>query len=83
MSTEVVVDRNLWTVDGSQSALRAWRHGRTFDFRKHGPTSRPVLTFFILVFFLFFFLNLKLPIIPCSYFVIQFNIKTFGKKIMI
>ena len=56
MSTEVVVDRNLWTVDGSESVLRAWLHGRTFDFRVHGPSSRPVLSFFILVFVCLFFL---------------------------
>ena len=38
--------------------------------------------FFYFSFFSFlFFLNLKLPIMPFSYFVIQFNIKTFGKKI--
>ena len=37
--------------------------------------------FFILVFFSFLFLNLKLPIMPFSYFVIQFNIKTFGIKL--
>ena len=53
-------------------------HGRTFDFRVHGPSSRPVLTFFyFILFFSFFFFNLKLPIMPLSYFVIQFNIKTF------
>ena len=58
MSTEVVVDRNLWTADGSESVLRAWRHGRTFDFRVHGPSSKPVLTFFYSSFFFSFFLNL-------------------------
>ena len=36
--------------------------------------------FFCFCFFLFSFFNLKLPIMPFSYFVIQFNIKTFGKK---
>ena len=60
MSTEVVVDRNLWTVDGNKSVLRAWLHGKTFNFRVHGPNSRPVLTFF---YFNFFF-NLKLLIMP-------------------
>ena len=49
MSTEVVVDQNLWTelwtLDGSESVLRAWFHGRTFDFRVHGPSSRPLLNF--------------------------------------
>ena len=85
MLMEVVVDRNLWmklwTVDGSESVLQAWLHGRAFDFCVHKPNSRPVLTFFYL--FFFFFFNLKLSIIPFCYFVIQFNIKTFGKKIMI
>ena len=33
-----------------------------------------------LFYFLFLFFNLKLPIMPFSYFVIQFNIKTFGKN---
>ena len=71
-----------FTLDGSESVLRAWRHGRTFDFRVHGPSSRPVLTFFYFRFFFpFLFLNLKLPIMPFSYFVIQFSIKTFGKKL--
>ena len=82
MSTEVVVDRNLKTkvvtVDGSESVLRARLFGRTFAFRVNGPSSRPVITFF-LVFFPFLFFNLKLPIMPFSYFVIQFNSKTFGK----
>ena len=59
MSTEVVVDRNLWTkigtVNESESVHQAWLHGRTFDFRVHGPSPRPVLTFFILVFFFFSF----------------------------
>ena len=45
MSTEVVVDRKF--VDGNEGVLRAWLHGRTFDFRVHGPSSRPVLTFFL------------------------------------
>ena len=80
MSTKVVLDqncgRNLWTVDGSETVLRAWLHGRTFDFRLNGPSSRPVLTFFILVFFFISFFNLKLPIMPFSYFVIQY-IKRF------
>ena len=44
----------------------------------HGPSSKPVLTFFYLFFFSFF--NLKLPITLFSYFVIQFKIKTFEKK---
>ena len=83
MPKEVNVDRNLWKeiviVDGSESALREWLHGKTFDFRVHRHSSRPVLTFFILVFFSLFF-NLKLPIMSFSYFVIQFNIKTFGKN---
>ena len=47
--------RQLWTVHGSESVLRAWLHSRTSDFRVHGPSSRPVLTFFILVFFFFSF----------------------------
>ena len=58
MSTEVVVDRNF--VDGSESVLRAWLRGRTFDFRMHGPSSRPVMTLFIYLHifsFLFFFLT--------------------------
>ena len=67
MSTEVVVERNLWTeiwtVDGSESVLRTWVHIKTFDFRVHGRSSRPVLTFFIFFFFSLFF-NLKLPIMP-------------------
>ena len=42
MSTEVVVDQN-----GSESVLRARLHGRTFDFRVQGTSSRPVLTFFL------------------------------------
>ena len=70
----------MWTVDGSESALRAWFHGRTFDFCVYGPSLRH-LPFFILVYFSFLFFNLKLPIMLFSYFVIQFNIKTFGKKI--
>ena len=41
-------------------------------------SSRPVM-----ILFYFIFLNLKLPIVPFSYFVIQFNIKTFGIKLMI
>ena len=70
MSTEVVVDRNLWTemwiVDGSESVLRAWLHGKAFDLVVHGPSTRPVLTFLILVFFSSLFFNLKLPIMPFS-----------------
>ena len=31
MSTIVVVDRNLWRE--SESVLRLWLYGRTFDFR--------------------------------------------------
>ena len=54
MVTEVVVDRNLWTLDGSESVLRAWLHGRIFDLRVNGPSSRPLLTFFILIFFFSF-----------------------------
>ena len=54
MSTEVIVDGNLWTE--VKSVLRAWLHVRTFDFRVHGPSSRPVLSFFILVFVCLFFL---------------------------
>ena len=61
MSMAVVVDRicgwKLWTVDGSESVLRAWRHGRTFDFRVHGPSSRPILTFFYFSFFLVLLCN--------------------------
>ena len=48
-----------------------------------GPSSRPLLTCFYFGFFFFSFFNsnlLKLPIMPFSYFVIQFNIKTFEKK---
>ena len=52
MSTEVVADQKLWTVEGSGSVLRAWLHGKTFDFRVRGFSSRPVLT---LVLFYFFF----------------------------
>ena len=37
--------------------------------------------FYFLFLFLFSFFNLKLPIMPFSYFVIQFNIKTFGKNL--
>ena len=72
----------MWTVDGSESGLRAWLNGRIFDFRVHGPSSRPVLTFFILVLFfsILFFLNLKLLIKPFSYFITQYNIKTFLEK---
>ena len=88
MSTEVVVDRicrrKLWTVDGSKSVLRAWLYCRTFNFRVHGPSSRPVPTFFFNFSFLFFsfFFNLKLPIMPFSYFVIQFNIKKHEKNMV-
>ena len=78
-----ICGRKLWTVNGSESVLRALLHGRTFDFRVHGPSLRPILTFFILVFFSFLLSNLKLPIMPFSYFVIQFHIKTFGEKNMI
>ena len=56
MSMKVeICGRKLWTVD-SESVLRAWLHGRTFDFLVYGPSSRPVLTFFLIlvVFFLFF-----------------------------
>ena len=42
--------RKLWTVEKSESVLRVWLRGRTFYFRVHGPSSRPVLTFLILVF---------------------------------
>ena len=62
MSTEVVVDQNLWNVEGSESVLRALLHGISFDFRVHGPSSRPVLIFFYFIYFFFFF-NLKLPIV--------------------
>ena len=42
-------------VDGNDSVLQAWLHGRTFDFRAHGPSSRRVLTFSYFSFsFLFF-----------------------------
>ena len=55
MSTEVVVDRNLWTetwtIDGSESALHTWLHGKTFYFSVHERSSRPVLTFFYFSFF--------------------------------
>ena len=75
MSTEVLVDRNLWTVDRSESVLRALLHGRTFDFRVHGPSSRAGLNFFYFsLFFFSFFFNLKLPIMPFSYLLIKFKI---------
>ena len=45
----------------------------------HGPSSRPVLTCFDFSFFFSSF-NLKLPITLFSYFVIQFNFKTFEKN---
>ena len=45
----------MWTLDENEIILLARRHGRTFDFREHGPSSRPVLTFFIVVFFFFSF----------------------------
>ena len=41
-----ICGRKLWTVDGSESVLRAWLCGRTFDFHVHGSSSRLVLTFF-------------------------------------
>ena len=57
MSTKVDVvnvDQNFCTevVDRrrSESVLRTRLHGRTFDFRVHGPSSRPVLAFFVLFF---------------------------------
>ena len=50
------------------------------DFILWGPSSRPELTLFYFKFFYSFFFNLKLPIILFSYFVIQFDIKTFEKK---
>ena len=56
-------------------------HRRNFDFHVHGPSSRPVLTFFYFSFFSFLFLNLKLPIMLYFYLVIQFNIKTYGKNL--
>ena len=55
-------------------------HGRTFDFRVHGPSSRPRIDLFVFLPFSFFF-NLKLLIMPFSYFVIQFDIKTFGSNL--
>ena len=63
MVTEVVVDRNLWTLDGSESVLRAWLHGRIFDLRVNEPSFWPALIIFYFSFFSFLFLfNLKLPI---------------------
>ena len=63
MSTEVAVHCNLWTemwtVDASGSVLRVWLNGRTFDFRVQGPSSRPVLTFFVVFLFVFFFFLTK------------------------
>ena len=35
----------LWTVDGSESVLRAWLHGKIFKFRVRGSSLRPLLTF--------------------------------------
>ena len=49
MSTEVVVD-------GSESVLRAWLRGRTFDFLVHGSRTRLVLIFSPLRLFFFPFL---------------------------
>ena len=83
MSTEVVVEQNLWTADRSEIVLQAWFHGKTVTFVCTNPSSRPVLTFFFLLVFFSFSVNLKLPIMPFSYFVIQFSIKAFVKKIMI
>ena len=77
------VDGNCGTVDGSESVLRAWLYGRTFDFRVHEPSSRPVLTFLFIYFLFFFFFNLKFPIMPLSYFVIQFLILKHLEKNMI
>ena len=45
----------------------------------HGATSRPVLTFFYYFFFLSFFFELKIAY-NAFFFVIKFNIKTFGKN---
>ena len=55
---------------------------RRLTFVCTGLVRGPYWTFFILAFFFFSFLffNLKLPITPFFYFVIQFNIKTFEKK---
>ena len=67
----------MWTVDGSESVLRAWLHGKLLTFVCTDLVRGPYWPFFILVFFFFsFFSNLKLPIMPFSYFVMQFNIKT-------
>ena len=64
----------LWTIDGIENVLQEWLHGigRTFDFRVHGPSSRPVVTlsFLILVFFFFSFFNLKLPNIYNAFFLL-------------
>ena len=78
MSTEVVVDQNLWTeiVDRRRKCPVSVAHSRTFDFRVREPSSRPVYW----PLFYFIFLKIKLPIMPFSYFVIQFDIKIFGKK---
>mgnify|MGYP001796350685 CR=1 FL=1 len=46
MSTEIC-GRKLWTVDGSECVLRAWLHGRTFDFLVHGPSSEARTDLFI------------------------------------
>ena len=60
MSMEVVLDqicgRKLWTVNGNESVLRACLHGRAFNFRMHGPSSRSLLTFFSFRFLFFSFL---------------------------
>ena len=70
VSTEVVaiVDRNLWTeiVDRRRSEVSCDR-----DSMIHGPSSMPVPTLF---YFIFIFFKMLF-----SYFVIQFNIKTFEK----
>ena len=48
------------------------------------PSSRSSdLFFYFSFFFLFCFFNIKLLIIPFSYLEIQFNIKTFGKNLLI
>ena len=50
MSTEVVVDRNLWT-----EVKVSFERGYMVDFSVHGPNLRPVLTFFYFSFFFFSF----------------------------
>ena len=69
-----ICGQKLWTVDGSESVLRAWLHGPRTMVEAHTDL------FYSSFFSLFFLFTLKLPIMLFSYFVIQFNIKTFEKK---